>query len=241
MNKAVVIGGNGFLGSHIVDILGADTAGRSEDNDIVLDVLDKDSLKELRHYKKVINCVGLSPLRSPKVPYEAVHIYGVRNIVSVLRDEQKFVHISAAGTHLDSDSTYFKTKWLGEQEAFKHEKTTVIRPGLMLGEGSEFDSSLNLARLTRVFPNIDTKVMPISVKRVARAVAKSECEGDIKVVGGEPRTVSSVVRDQVKGPVLLLPAFLWKPFFYMATKLGIFGLSEEQRILLREGAVDYLD
>ena len=179
-------------------------------------------------------------MKKPKTPYEAVHIYGVRNIVSTLRPHQRFTHVSAAGTHLDSDSTYFKTKWLGEQEAFKHSKTTVIRPGLMIGEKSEFSQSLIVTKIFRVFPNIDTHVMPISVERVARKIVEAQHEGNIVVVGGEPRTVSNVVKQQVKGPVLFLPGFVWRPVFYVVTKIGLFGLSDEQRILLREGAVDSL-
>ena len=233
--NSVVLGGSGFLGSTILSSIQGDSAGRSEDNDVYVDILKPRTLKKLDSYDVVINCVGLSPLRKPSVPYKQVHVNGVENIVSALKN-QRLIHISAAGVHQHTQSEYLKTKLAGENIAKTYENSCIIRPGVIVGEGSEIFRALELTRWFRIFPKIKTQIKTVPVQNVVSLV-EQEMEKQTQTLvtaATNTTTVTALVENEV-GRILKIPEVIWRPFFDLAVHWELAGLTQEQAILLREG------
>lgn len=234
-SNVAVIGGTGFIGSRLVEVLGADALSRNTDPGV--DVLDPSTLGILGSYDVVVYCVGLSPLRTPRVPYSSLHVRGVRNVVNVLREDQFFVLFSAVGADPDSSSRYLSTKGLGEIEANRHGGTAVIRPTHVLGEGSELRNVLGGAWYVPFVPSIEVETNPVCLEDVCEgaSLVVEEQKSGLHLFGGERRVAFTDLLCGVKpGPCIRVPRLLWRPVFWLLCRAGLSGLSVEQEAFLGE-------
>lgn len=236
MSDVVVIGGEGFLGSAIVEALDADSLGRSQDADIQANILLHEDLGALQDYDVVINCVGLSPLFEPKTPYKAIHVNAVKNILHVLDDDQHYVHISAVGADPEVKPTYLRTK--GVAEAIirdNHEYHSILRPDIMYDASSEtWRERMVKPFRFGVMPYLSKRSRPVHRGDVADAVhhvVDEDITGSYDVYGDESMTMTDIVRRIGGQRVLTIPEFVWYPFFFAACEARLFNLSRDQRIL----------
>ena len=211
---AVVYGGSGFLGRHIVRALANDgwrirvavrhpnTAhflkpmGRVGSIQIVKTNINNDASVEaaMQGADAVINLVGiLVPGGSQR--FDAIHIEGARRIarIAAAQGVARLVHISALGAAKDSTARYFRTKAEGEAGLRQAYPTaTIFRPSLVFGPEDDFFNRFGwLARMSPVLPLIGggkTRFQPVYVGDVAQAIvqvlAKPETAGKIFELAG---------------------------------------------------------
>lgn len=200
VQRIVLIGGSGFLGSAIAARLCAahhevliPTRHRSRAARLLLlptaDVVDADVhdpaqlVRLMSGADAVINLVGILHSR-PGTPYGAdfarAHVELPRKIVAACRDVgvRRLIHVSALGANPDGPSAYQRSKAAGEAAILEGSDmlaTTLLRPSVVFGRGDNF---LNLfARLVRMFPVLplagaQARFQPVYVEDVAEVVAR---------------------------------------------------------------------
>ncbi|KAF1045863.1 MAG: 3 beta-hydroxysteroid dehydrogenase/Delta 5--_4-isomerase [Herbaspirillum frisingense] len=180
VRKILVIGGSGFIGTRLVQLLGSGTAYRvvvptrryerakhllvSPVVSVVqADIGDDAVLDQLvAEADVVVNLVGILHSRAARggQPYgpdfERQHVLLPRRIVAAcLRNGRpRYLHMSALGADERGPSMYQRSKAAGEREALASPdlEVAVFRPSVVFGEGDNF---LNLfAGLHRSFPFI---------------------------------------------------------------------------------------
>lgn len=214
--KVLVIGGTGFIGSHICNILDdhgydvvAGTPNPDDENyrlftDVeieLVDILHPGSLK-FDDYSAVINLAGLSPLFKPSgISYEDLHVEGVENILSEAKraDIDHLVHMSAYGADPEAETEYLRTKGRGEDLVTDSDiETCVIRPSLVLGEGGEFESLLErMRKLPVAFLPGNPVFQPIDVDDVAEIflkVSENQVTGVFDIGGEEVLSMNDIVK-----------------------------------------------
>lgn len=201
VRKILVIGGSGFIGTHLVRLLGSTTGYRvmvptrryerakhllvSPVVSVVqANIHDDEVLSRLvAEADVVINLVGILHSR-PGRPYgpdfERAHELLPRRIVAVCvrHGVPRYLHMSALGADAHGPSMYQRSKAAGEQEALAAPalEAVIFRPSVVFGAG---DHLLNLfAQLNRRFPVIplgsaDARFQPIWVEDVAAAFEKA--------------------------------------------------------------------
>ena len=225
--KILVLGGRGFLGSHVTKALAQHTVftgdtrpgGKSHR---VVDITSPASVKQAaRGVDLIINLVGLTPLKQG--PYQDVHVHGVLNILAT---RKPLIHISALGADSRSDIDYVKTKGQAE-DAIKASgvKYAIIRPSILFGEGAELFTQLDTLP---VFPRFPTKIQPVFAGDVAQFIASlvSHPRGVHELAGSEIMTMYEFAR--LYRRVLPVPFFLFRPAFWLVTRLRLFRLSPNQ-------------
>ena len=196
MQKIVVIGGSGFIGSHVTARLAARGARvivptRRFDRAkhlimlpgvevIEADVRDDVLLRALlAGADAVINLVGVLHSR-PGRPYGpdfmAAHVTLPRRITAACADVgvPRYLHMSALGAAIDGPSMYLRSKADGElaARAAPEVAATIFRPSVVFGAEDQF---LNLfARMQKFMPLValagaDAAFQPIYVGDVAQA------------------------------------------------------------------------
>lgn len=196
----LVIGGSGFIGSHLVAQLSTDgwrvivPTHRSDHarhllllplvETIEADVHDEATLARLvEGMDAVINLVGILHSRpgSPYGPdFARAHVELPEKIVAacVAAGVQRYLHMSALGAAIDAPSMYLRSKAAGEQAARANPAlpATIFRPSVVFGEEDHF---LNLfAYLQKWFPlmplaGADARFQPVYVGDVARAFVQA--------------------------------------------------------------------
>ena len=191
INNVCIIGGSGFVGRHIANVLTAQeifvriptrhyeharellvlpTADVVEAN--VHDNAELDRL--LTGMDAVINLVGIL-----HGDFTAAHVELPRKIVAACQRNgiMRLVHMSALNANTGGPSAYLRSKGEGEKIVLASDlQTTVFRPSVIFGPE---DSFLNLfARLTRRLPLLplaspNAKFQPVFVENVAQAFAAS--------------------------------------------------------------------
>lgn len=180
VRKILVIGGSGFIGSHLVRLLGSTTECRvmvptrryerakhllvSPVVSVVqADIHDDNVLSRLvAEADVVINLVGILHSRAARAgkaygpDFERAHVLLPRRIVAacVRHGVPRYLHMSALGADEHGPSMYLRSKAAGEREAMASAdlETVVFRPSVVFGAG---DHLLNLfATLNRRFPFI---------------------------------------------------------------------------------------
>lgn len=206
LRTVCVIGGSGFVGSHIVHLLAAQgivvrVPSRHAETAKELLVLPTVQLVEADIHDRaalpglvagcdaVINLVGILHERGASGGFLRVHAELPKKIVAACRGEGvgRYVHMSALHADVNGPSAYLRSKGQGEaavKEAGSSLAWTIFRPSVIFGRG---DSFLNLfAQLLGVVPVValaspDARFQPIWVDDVARAfvdcILNDETEG----------------------------------------------------------------
>lgn len=198
VQSVCVIGGSGFLGSHIIQRLAAQgvqvrvpTRRRERAKHLIVlptvdvvnaDVHDPGTLARLvSGTDAVISLAGI--LHEGRAgDFARVHAELPRKIVDACREQSvaRLLHVSALKAAHAAPSAYLRSKAGGEQQVRVAQaagiRTTVFRPSVIFGPG---DSFLTLfARLARWLPVIalaspGARFQPVFVEDVARAVTAS--------------------------------------------------------------------
>jgi len=194
MDELVVLfGGGGFLGRYVAqELLRSGARVRIAERDpldsfflkplaalgqaqsVRADITNRESVaRVVQGATAVINLVGLL-----KGKFEAVHVDGAANVAkaAAAAGVKRLVQISAIGADPAAESTYARTKGLGEQAvraAFPG--AVIIRPSILFGPEDGFVNKFaGLISKAPVLPVIrpNTRFQPAWVVDVARAVAK---------------------------------------------------------------------
>ena len=183
MKHILVLGGTGFVGSHVCEKLGqagyrVSVATRKARNAIhiqhvptltvlELDIHNEEALTQaMQGVDAVVNLVAI--LHGSAAAFERVHVELPQKIgrACVKNGVKRLVHISALGAHAEhpeaAPSHYLRSKSRGEQalqtitaQSQSATQLTVLRPSVIFGAQ---DQLLNVfAKLQRVFP-----VMPLA-------------------------------------------------------------------------------
>ena len=200
-----VFGGSGFVGTYLVRLLAkrgyrVRVAVRRPDlavhlqpsgavgqiQPIQANVRFEESVKRaIKGSDAVVNLVGILA-SSGAQSFSSVHAEGARTIAKVCKAEgvKTFVHMSALGSDVDSESEYARTKAEGEEAVLDAIKDAVIfRPSIVFGpEDNFFNQFARMAELSPVLPLIGfgvTRFQPVYVADVAEAFAKA-VDGEVK-------------------------------------------------------------
>jgi uncharacterized protein YbjT (DUF2867 family)/membrane protease YdiL (CAAX protease family) len=229
MRTAAVVGGTGFVGRAVVDALRArGWESRALSRRTGFDVLRPDP-DALRGCAAVVNLAGIK--REEGAQTFHVHVEAVERLVAAMKaaDVRRLVHVSVAASKDKPAWPYHHSKWLGEKAARESGLDwTVLRPGVIYGDGDDLLSHLSLMiRASAVFPIAGrgtAPMMPVDVKDVARAAAaalEAAPGRTYDVVGPERLTLRETVArvaEAVGLPVRMLPtplALLRPPVFLM--------------------------
>jgi NADH dehydrogenase len=156
--RILIIGGTGFIGTHLCRELhdrdhevtalsrsvdGADLPDGVET--VMGDVTARDSIEDaFEGQDVVVNLVALSPLIRPRGGNDIhfrVHVDGTRNVVLAAEEHgvERLVQMSALGADPDGETAYIKSK--GEAESIVRDSSlewVIFRPSVVFGDGGEF-------------------------------------------------------------------------------------------------------
>jgi NADH dehydrogenase len=198
IEKVCVLGGSGFVGSHIVHRLSAAgyqvkvlTRRREEAKHLILlpgvqveecDVFFEAALQRaLQGCDAVINLIGILH-ESRRHSFDKIHAELPRRVAAACAAAgvTRLLHMSALHASPDAPSAYLRSKAAGESAVLQAGKeglrVTVFRPSVIFGRG---DSFLNLfAALARWMPVMvlaspNARFQPIYVEDVAQAFVAS--------------------------------------------------------------------
>lgn len=156
----LVAGGNGFVGTNLVDeLLDRDhevtVLARNPDSadlpdgvaSVSGDITAYESIESaVEGHDAVVNLVALSPLFKPKggnQMHDEIHRHGTENLVRAAEagDVDRFVQLSALGADPNGATAYIRAKGQAETHVTDSELDWVIfRPSVVFGEGGEFVS-----------------------------------------------------------------------------------------------------
>ena len=191
MNKILVLGGTGFVGSHLCQKLallpGRITLPTRRIENAkhlqmlpMLDVLPADVHDEatltrlVEGHDAVVNLVAI--LHGTEAAFNRVHVVLPQKLARACQAAgvRRVVHVSALGAATDAPSMYQRSKARGEQALQAAAlDLTLLRPSVIFGAEDKF---LNVfARLQQIFPIIPlagaaTRFQPVWVEDVAQAL-----------------------------------------------------------------------
>ena len=199
IQRICIIGGSGFVGSHIVQQLverGYAVRVLTRDRErakhllvlpsaevVTANVYDPAILaREFAGMDAVINLVGILH-ESRKQKFNGTHVQLTQTILDACRvaKVKRVLHMSALAVSADAPSAYLRSKaeaetWVRAFQAAGHGETTIFRPSIIFGRG---DSFINLfAKLIKTLPVVvlacpSARFQPIHVEDVALAFVDS--------------------------------------------------------------------
>lgn len=225
MSKIIILGGSGYVGSHIISRF-----ARNKNNSIIVFSRDKNpqvdtkqcQFVKFHNYPKtdaemlyyihdadiIINLIGTmdnNRKRATKAHVELVKHYAELAKQTTI---QHFIHMSALGVSAKGGSLYFETKWQGEQilkETLKDSsiKVSIIRPSFMFGKRApSIDTLIRLINKTPIFmlPGASTKFQPVYIDDVTKAIeiisqTQSEQCAEYDLTGSETMTFIEMIRN----------------------------------------------
>ncbi len=202
--RVVVLGGSGFVGSHLTAALSAAewrafvvTRSRARARHLLLlptvEVLQADpqdgaAMTDLiRGADAVINLVGIVNERAPRITFDRVHVELARTVVAACRTANvtRLLHMSALNADRAGPSRYLRSKGEAEEIVMGSGLAwTIFRPSVIFGRE---DSFLNMfAKLMRHLPVIalaapNARFQPIHVADVANCFVRAL--GDDETIG----------------------------------------------------------
>ena len=125
----------------------------------------------------VVNCIGVL-YEKKNQKFDHTHHLFPKFLTSILNEEvtKKFIHISALGAKENSNSSYIKSKFQGEQAiVYNFKNSIILRPSIVFGTNDNFFNLFNkLINLLPIIPlaGAKTKFQPCYVGDVTDAIIK---------------------------------------------------------------------
>lgn len=198
INNVCVLGGAGFIGSHVVHLLDAAgiqvrvlTRRRESAKHLILlpnvqvvecDVMDDaDLLRNLMGMDAAINLLGILH-EGHGATFAAIHAEFPRRLVQACREigVNRLLHVSALNADVAGPSAYLRSKGEGETAVRQSGLNwTIFRPSVVFGRGDSFLSLF--ARLARLMPVMllaspGARFQAVWVEDLAAAIARSVSE-----------------------------------------------------------------
>ena len=254
-----VFGGSGFVGRHLVKRLAAAgnrvcVAVRDVESahflkpmgdvgqivPMLANVRDEESVwAAVQGADAVVFLVGILFGRGHQT-FKSIHVAGAERVARAAVDNgvQRFIHISALGADLKSDSAYARTKALGEERVkAAYPEATIMRPSVVFGAEDQFFNRLAaLARLSPILPIFGqglldagrSRVQPIFVGDVGDAIVNvlddPSSAGETYELGGPRiysyREIMELVSRETGRKRLLVPV----PYFAAKMKAAFLEL-----------------
>ena len=197
MSTAVVFGGTGLVGNHLLKILINDdyyskvkvfTRSKIEIIHHKLEIIETnfeniESLKDKISADSCFFCIGTTKKNTPiKTEYRRIE-YNIRTEIAQIAKKnsvKNFSYVSSGYADSNHSSAYLKNK--GEVELFLQNlnfpKLAIMRPSFLLGNRKEFRigetiGSIALKALSPILLGKIKKVRPIKAKTVAKAMIKA--------------------------------------------------------------------
>ncbi|MAZ46536.1 MAG: hypothetical protein CMM98_03055 [Rickettsiales bacterium] len=182
--KVVVFGGNGFIGSHLVNHLCEEACEikivtrektikkklffANEPGQVSFEQIDYNQPsidKAVKNYDVVFNLVGILA-ESKKSKFTFVHTEIPRMIAksAYINKVKCFIHLSALNINIIKDSKYALSKYHGEIQLKKEfPNAVIIRPSVVFGKGDNFTNFFSkLSKFSPFLPLIGTPSIKFS-------------------------------------------------------------------------------
>lgn len=213
--KVVVVGGTGFVGSHLIPYLvehghavisvarrGAPLPGWPAGvRSVAGDVETGKGLDEaMAGADAVVQLVAI-PRETGGRRFERINVEGVRTVVEAATRAgvRRFVNLSVLGAVDDRGLAYLRSKWLGEQVVRSSTLDWVmLRPSLLFGEGDGF---FNLIKTTLTWWSPGVVAIPGDGRARFQPLAVDDLAIGIERSLGDPAMVGQTI--ELGGPAYL--------------------------------------
>ncbi|MBF96435.1 MAG: hypothetical protein CFH34_00284 [Alphaproteobacteria bacterium MarineAlpha9_Bin4] len=263
-----VLGGNGFLGRYLVNILLSQgyyvkvisrSATLSKQYFTIFkpgqykltncDITNFKELEvELNGTDYVINLVGLLVNQNDN-SFQEVHYLAVKNLIKICRklEVKKIIHVSAIGADKNSNSSYARTKYYGEQEIKSFSNYCIIRPSIIVGDEDNFVNFFaKMSKNSPFLPLIGggkTLFQPIWVQDLANIIfyiLEKNIKSKTLEVGGDEifsfKNILEVILSelQLNRKLIPIPFSIAKKMAFFLEKLPNAVLTRDQVEMLRK-------
>lgn len=196
----------------------------------------------------VVNAVSLYA-EGAGATFDAIHVEGAANLARAAREAgvERLVHVSGIGVDEHSPSAYVRARSRGEQRVREiFPEAVILRPSVLFGPNDAFLAALKSVTLAPVIPLFgkgDTRLQPVFVDDVARAVARAlqapDAPGRVYELGGSEvltyrEAVEAVLAHLGRRRLLVpMPFPAWRLLAGMTSLLPGPPLTRDQVILMQ--------